>query len=141
MSADSSLHVVAECFDIRAPAIVPGQISFEIGQILEKPGPTDDALDFGRRDQLFVIDFSHRGVNDARQFGRPARKIGAVDTIDDSLLRVRDRRSAAIDGVCLEPGELARGDFDGTSVPSMVRVGICRCVATVTAMGFCVVNP
>jgi len=47
VSADSSLHVVAECFDIRAPApaIVPGQISFEIGQILEKPGAIDDALD------------------------------------------------------------------------------------------------
>ena len=45
MSADSSLHLVAECFDIRAPAIVPGEISFEIGQILEKPGAIDDALD------------------------------------------------------------------------------------------------
>jgi hypothetical protein len=47
VSADSSLHVVAECLDIRAPApaIVPGQISFEIGQILEKPEAIDDALD------------------------------------------------------------------------------------------------
>jgi hypothetical protein len=47
VSADSSLHVVTECFGIRAPApaIVPGQISFEIGQILEKPEAIDDALD------------------------------------------------------------------------------------------------
>ena len=47
MSADSSLQVVTEGFDIRAPApaIVPGQISFEIGQILEKPEAIDDALD------------------------------------------------------------------------------------------------
>jgi hypothetical protein len=47
VSADFSLHVVTECFGIRAtaPAIVPGQISFEIGQILEKPEAIDDALD------------------------------------------------------------------------------------------------
>ena len=47
MRADSSLHLVTECFGIRAPAsaIVPGQISFEIGQILEKPEAIDDALD------------------------------------------------------------------------------------------------
>ena len=45
------------------------------------------------------------------QVGRPARKIGAVDANDDSLLRVRDRRGAAIDSVCLEPGKFARGDF------------------------------
>jgi hypothetical protein len=45
VSADCSLHVVTECFGIRAPApaIVPGQISFEIGQILEKPEAIDDA--------------------------------------------------------------------------------------------------
>ena len=47
MSADSSLHVVTECFGIRAPApaIVPGQISFEIGQILEKPEAIVAVLD------------------------------------------------------------------------------------------------
>ena len=80
MSADCSLHFVTECFGIRAPApaIVPGQISSEIGQILEKPEAIDDALD--------------HLVEDGPQ--------------------VRDRRSAAIDGVCLEPGEPARGDFD-----------------------------
>jgi hypothetical protein len=48
VSADSSLHFVTECFDIRAlaPAIVPGQISFEISQILEKPEAIDDARDW-----------------------------------------------------------------------------------------------
>src|SRR5260370_40894157 len=47
-----------------------------------------------------------------REFGRPARKIGVVDTIDHSLLRVRDRHAAAVDGVFLKPGKLARSDFD-----------------------------
>jgi hypothetical protein len=47
VSAGSSLHVVTECLGIRVPApgIVPGQISFEISQIPEKPEAIDDALD------------------------------------------------------------------------------------------------
>jgi hypothetical protein len=47
VSADSSLHVVTECLAMRAPApgIVPSQISFEIGQIPEKPESIDDTLD------------------------------------------------------------------------------------------------
>jgi len=44
--ADSSLHGVTECLGIRAPApgIVPGEISFEIGQVPEKPEAIDDTL-------------------------------------------------------------------------------------------------
>lgn len=46
MRADSSLHGVTECLGIRAPApgIVPGEISFEIGQVPEKPEAIDDTL-------------------------------------------------------------------------------------------------
>jgi hypothetical protein len=47
VSADFSLHGITECLGIRAPAhgIVPDQISFEIGQVPEKPESIDDTLD------------------------------------------------------------------------------------------------
>jgi hypothetical protein len=47
VSADSSFHGVTKCLGIRAPApgIVAGKISFEIGQVPEKPEATDDTLD------------------------------------------------------------------------------------------------
>ena len=47
VSADSSLHVATECLAFHAPTpgIVPGQISFEIDQIPEKPESIDDTLD------------------------------------------------------------------------------------------------
>jgi len=47
VSADSSLHGGTECLGIGAPApgIVPGKISFEIGQVPEKPEAIDDTLD------------------------------------------------------------------------------------------------
>lgn len=47
VSTDSSLHVVPECLGIRppVPGIVPGKISFEFGQIPEKPEAIDHAMD------------------------------------------------------------------------------------------------
>lgn len=47
VSADFSLQGITECLGIRAPApgIVPGQISFEIGQVPEKTESIDDTLD------------------------------------------------------------------------------------------------
>jgi hypothetical protein len=46
-STDSSLHGLAERLGIRAsaPAMVAGQISFEISQVSEKPEAGDDPPD------------------------------------------------------------------------------------------------
>jgi hypothetical protein len=104
VSADCSLHVVTDCCGIRAPApaIVPGQISSEIGQILENLKPSTTRW----------IIWSRRGLGSV---------IAAVRLSMVYVLNPENLRAAIF--------------MKWTSVPSMVRVRICRCVATVTAMG------